>query len=86
MTLHDDMDNRLGFHPGTPETAPRYELNRSAARRFAHTLIDTCPPSRELSLALTAVEDALMRANQAVAIHLSPLGGERTDPNRTPYL
>jgi hypothetical protein len=35
---------------------------------LAVTLCETCPPGRNLSLALTALEDVRMRANAAIAV------------------
>lgn len=79
MVGADEIERRLGFHPGTPETYPLYEANRIKARELAEHFDNTCPPGRELSLALTAVQEALMWANAAVACNLAPLGPERTD-------
>lgn len=77
MLGHDELERRLGFHPGTPETAPLYEANRAAALELARLWDDTLPPSRELACAQTALQEALMWANAAVATNLAPLGPER---------
>lgn len=67
--LRDDIANRLGYHPViNSNQAGRYEDNRDAAMVFASQLIDNVQsPSRELSLALTAVQEALMWGNAAIA-------------------
>jgi hypothetical protein len=38
----------------------------SAAQDFESTILDLLPPGRDRSLAITHLEDALMRANRAV--------------------
>jgi hypothetical protein len=68
-----ELDRRLGYHPATAETIPLYEGNRAAGIAFACHLDQTCPPGRELALALTHVQEALMWANAAVACTLAPL-------------
>ena len=77
MLGHDELERRLGFHPGTPQTAPLYEANRAAVLDVAKLWDDTLPPSRELACAHTALQEALMWANAAVATNLAPLGPER---------
>jgi hypothetical protein len=64
-----DVANRLRYHPVKNDLqAARYEDNRDAAATFARTLVNNAPAtSRELSLALTAVQEALMWANAAIA-------------------
>lgn len=68
-----EIDRRLGYHPATRETIPLYEANRAAAVALACHLDTTCPPGRELALALTALQECLMWANAAVACNLAPL-------------
>jgi hypothetical protein len=50
--------------PGQPE---RYEAIRAKAKELAELLTASCPPSRELSVALTELETAAMWANAAIA-------------------
>jgi len=73
MVGDGELDRRLGYHPATAETIPLYEGNRAAAVAYARHLDRTCPPGRELALALTAVQESLMWANAAVACELAPL-------------
>jgi len=47
--------------------AARYEQIREAGRAFAMLLLGITPPSREQSLALTHIEEAVMMANAAIA-------------------
>lgn len=57
FTYHSPKDNQ-------PE---RYQLIRNSAKEFANLLVDNCPQSRELSLAITNLEQAVMWANAAIA-------------------
>ena len=69
----EQLRNRFGFHPGTEDTIPKHEAVRAEALGFAVFLNSILPESREKSLALTAVQEAAMWANSAVAIHGAPL-------------
>jgi len=64
-----DYDNRFTYHPPRPELnqAARYESIREKARQFALYLADQCPESRELSLAITKLEEVVFWANAAIA-------------------
>lgn len=68
-----ELEKRLGYHPATPDTIPLFEANRRAILAAAHVLDVTCPPGRELALAHTALQEALMWGNAAVACNLSPV-------------
>lgn len=68
----DAVLDRLAFHPATPETVPLFERQRAAAQEFARVVAECAPASPERTLAFRAIEDALMRANQAVAVNLAP--------------
>ena len=66
-----DYDNRFTYHPPKPELnqTARYESIREKARQFALYLADQCPESRELSLAITKLEEVVMWANSSIARH-----------------
>lgn len=64
-----DHDKALSYHPLSPGRAEVHENLRAAAKVFAGVVDDTCPASRETSLAFTAIQEALMWANAAVAVH-----------------
>lgn len=67
------IENGLSYHPVQGDNqAERYQSNRHNAQSFATTLTQNCPASRELSLALTALQEALMWANAAIAVNESP--------------
>jgi hypothetical protein len=66
----NDIDNRFTFHPVTgDEQAEKYAHIRGQVRDLAHEIVATCPPSRELSLAITHLEESVFWANAAIARH-----------------
>lgn len=65
----DRLDNTFVYHGAGPDQAKRYEFIRARARAFAQVIVTLTPPSREQSLAITALEEAVMRANQAIAVN-----------------
>lgn len=70
-TLHADAQKRLDrdfvYHKPGGDQAIRYGAIRSDARDFAAAISTRCPPSRELSLALTKIDEAVFWANAAIA-------------------
>jgi hypothetical protein len=64
----DAVEHRFGFHPATAVTGPLHDAVRAAAKRWALAIIQFTPPGREQALALTAAEESMMRANQAIAL------------------
>jgi hypothetical protein len=77
----EEINRRFGFHPATDQTIPLFEDNRARAIALASHWDETLPDGREKALALTALQEAVMYANAAVACNLSPLA----DPaGRTP--
>lgn len=63
----EEIDLRFTFHPATPEKAKVYESIRDNAKQMAYLLYSVVPDSRELSLALTALDEVVMFANAGVA-------------------
>lgn len=55
------------YHAPHGTQPARYEQLRDKAREFAELLARLTPASREQSLALTHLEDAVMCANAAIA-------------------
>ena len=62
-----DLDNRFSYHPVKDDQGERYELTRERFRDLADYLTHQCPESRELSLALTNLEQAQFWANASIA-------------------
>jgi hypothetical protein len=61
------LDKDFSYHPPKEDQAPRYIEIRDLAKAYAGVLMMNCPPSRERSLALTALEEAVMWANASIA-------------------
>lgn len=68
-SLERDLENRFTYHPPSERQIPMYEDIRQAGHTFATLVTGYAPPSRELSLALTKIEEAVMWANAAIARH-----------------
>ncbi len=62
-----ELDRRFSYHPPRGEQAALYEDNRAAYRRLAEKIAALEGPSRELSLAFTALEESLMWVNAHIA-------------------
>lgn len=65
----DDLINRFTYHPPKPGQPETYERIRNLGYTYAKALTQLCPPSRELSLAVTRIEEAVFWANAAIARH-----------------
>jgi len=67
--MFDRLKNDHSYHAPKPELnqAPRYEQIRGQALIFALYLLTVTPPSREQSLALSALEEVVFYANAAIA-------------------
>jgi hypothetical protein len=63
----EQLEKAFTYHPPKGDQAARYENIRAMAKHVAFNLTELCPPSRELSLALTKLEEAIMWANAAIA-------------------
>lgn len=60
-------ENNFTYHPPKPDQVERYNTIRQKGKEFAIFLQSTCPNSRELSLAITNLEESIMWANAAIA-------------------
>lgn len=69
MSKQFNLDRIFTHHPPFGTQLGRYEMIRAAAREFATLLEQFCPPSRELSSALTSLQQSAMWANAAIAIN-----------------
>lgn len=63
----EDLSKRFTYHAPKGDQASRYELIRSRGRELAEYINQACPDSREKSLAVTHVEEAIMWANASIA-------------------
>lgn len=65
--VFEGIANNFKYHAPKGNQQERYEEIRSQAKAFAEALVMFCPQSRELSLALTNLESAVMWANASIA-------------------
>lgn len=66
----DDLDNRFKFHTAiSSEQNAKYDSIRALVKVTAEAYNEICPDSREKSLAITHLEEAMFWANAAVARH-----------------
>ena len=61
------IENNFSYHVPKDGQGEKYEEIRELAKAIAYRLSNLCPPSRELSLALTELESAVMWANASIA-------------------
>lgn len=59
--------NSFSYHAPKGDQPERYSLLRMHGSDLARILNENCPPSRELSLAMTNLEQAIFWANAAIA-------------------
>jgi len=64
---NQDIENRFTYHPPKPGQPEIYTAIRDKAKELAVMLDINCPDSREKSVALTKLEEAVMWANASVA-------------------
>ena len=65
--LANRFDNDFTYHAPFGDQAERYGSIREAGRQFAYFLATNCPQSRELSTALTKIDEAVFWGNAAIA-------------------
>lgn len=63
------LDQIFTYHVPFGDQVERYVALREFGHRLALGITQLTPPSREQSLALTAVQQAVMWANAAIAIN-----------------
>ena len=62
-----ELEKRFTYHAPKEDQRGRYVVIRDEAARLARFLMGSCPRSRELSLALTNLEQSVMWANASIA-------------------
>jgi hypothetical protein len=67
MMTHADIKNRFTYHAPKGDQPERYDKIRGMMRAVAEEMVDLIPESREKSLALTKLEEAVFWANAAIA-------------------
>lgn len=62
-----DLENRFVYHAPKGNQVERYAEIRKKLLESAVFLMNHCPQSRELSLAMTKLEEAMFWANASIA-------------------
>ncbi len=62
-----ELDLRFTYHAPSPNQVVKYDAIRNMARGLAVHILTLTPESREQSLAITHLEQAVMWANAAIA-------------------
>jgi len=63
----DELHTRFTYHPPKGDQPVRYQRIREHGKALAELVDVECPESREKSLALTKIEEAIFWANAAIA-------------------
>jgi hypothetical protein len=61
------INNAFTYHAPKNDQGDRYVALRAKAKELAELMCVSCPASRELSVALTELETAVMWANASIA-------------------
>lgn len=62
-----NLKNNFTYHPPKEGQPEKYSNIRELAHIYAEFLQSNCPQSRELSIALTKIEESVMWANASIA-------------------
>ncbi|MGM1047615.1 MAG: DUF7681 family protein [Bacillota bacterium] len=65
--MNEQIENNFKYHAPKPGQPEKYTAIRDKAKELAYLIDAEVPNSREKSLALTNLEQAIMWANAAVA-------------------
>jgi len=63
----EEIEIRFTYHAPKPGQPEKYGAIRDLAKRLANIIAAACPESREKSLAVTKLEEAVFWANAAIA-------------------
>lgn len=67
-TEQEAVDFAFTYHAPTEDMLPKFGALRDAARVFACTVMQTCPPSPDRTAAMRQIADAVMTANRSIAL------------------
>lgn len=62
-----EIEKRFTYHAPKDNQPQKYLEIRETAKTYAELLVALCPESRELSLALTKLEESVFWANASIA-------------------
>lgn len=69
-----EIDNIFSYHAPKGDQPQRYDQIRSAAKTFAHVLVQNTPCSADQTAALRKLRECVMTANAAIALEPSTEG------------
>lgn len=61
------VENDFTYHAPKGDQAERYALIRDSAKKLARVLVENCPQSAELSVAVRHLDTVVFNANAAIA-------------------
>jgi hypothetical protein len=65
--MNQQIENNFKYHTPNVEQIEKYGRVRGFAKEMAYCIDYNCPNSREKSLAMTKLEEAIMWANASIA-------------------
>lgn len=65
--MNQQIENNFMYHAPKEGQTEKYDAIRNKAKELAVLIDDTCPASREKSLAMTKLEESVMWANASIA-------------------
>jgi hypothetical protein len=63
-----NVDHVFEYQPPKEGQKARYNRLKSPVKELAHAILESCPESRERSLALTKLQECRMWANASIAL------------------
>lgn len=70
--MNANIENRFVYHTPFGDQTERYQDIRDLAKKLAYLILEKTPDSREQSLVLTNLEQAVFWANAAIARNENP--------------
>lgn len=67
--IKEQIENNFMYHAPRHGQPERYTAIREKAKELAYLIEESCPASRERSIAFTELETAVMWANASIARH-----------------
>ena len=67
MSVNVVIETNFTYHAPSENQVDRYNVLREKAKELAYAIDERCPSSREKSLAMTNLEQAVMWANASIA-------------------
>lgn len=69
MAKNFDVENIFTYHKPHGDQPERYVALRAKAKELAQLIDESCPDSREKSVAFTNLQQAVMWANASIAVN-----------------